>query len=238
MTERPRDVAVAEKQERAGEGLADAVGGDQRVPVTAERLKSFTDAVVAIAMTLLVLPLIDTIGDASASGDSTADWIGANLDPILLFALSFVLIANFWMSHHRLFAMVERVTDPLLWITVAWMLTIAWLPVATALTGQTRQDPLQLVVYIGTMALTCVTLGCARLYLRAHPELHRIPANAMRRGLLADVLTTGMFLVSLAVGIALPAIGYSALFLMVLVGPLHTVVARALGISVRPATRM
>ncbi|MFI8595180.1 hypothetical protein ACIGCK_12240 [Microbacterium sp. NPDC078428] len=43
-----------------------------------------------------------------------------------------------------------------------WMLTIAWLPVATALTGQTRQDPLQLVVYIGTMALTCVTLGCAR----------------------------------------------------------------------------
>ena len=161
---------MAEKQERAGAGPTEAVEGRRRMPVTAERLKAFTDAVVAIAMTLLVLPLIDTIGDASASGDSTADWIGANLDSILLFALSFVLIANFWISHHRLFAMVERVTDPLLWITVAWMLTIAWLPVATALTGQTRQDALQLVVYIGTMALTCVTLGCARLYLRAHPS--------------------------------------------------------------------
>lgn len=203
----------------------------QRMPVSSERLKSFTDAVVAIAMTLLILPLINTIGDASASGQSTADWIGANLDAITLFALSFVLIAMFWMSHHRLFALVEHVTDPLLWITVAWMLTIAWLPVATALTGQTRRDALQLVVYIGTMALTSLTLAGARLYLRAHPELHRIPETGMRRGLLADLLTTGMFVVALGIGIALPAIGYSALFLMVLVGPLHTLWARALGLS-------
>lgn len=206
-------------------------------PVKAERLKSFTDAVVAIAMTLLVLPLINTIGDASSAGDSTWDWLSSNLDAVLLFVLSFVLIANFWISHHRLFALVERVTDPLLWITVAWMLTIAWLPVATALTGQVEQDDLQLVIYIGTMALTCVTLGCARLYLRAHPSLHRIPERSMRRGLLADILTTAMFLVALLVGIALPAIGYSALFLMVLVAPLHALFARMLGIGAHPVRR-
>lgn len=208
-----------------------------RAPMKAERLKSFTDAVVAIAMTLLVLPLINTIGDASNAGDSTWDWLTANVDSIVLFVLSFALIANFWISHHRLFALVERVTDPLLWITVAWMLTIAWLPVATALTGQVEQDDLQLVIYIGSMALTCVTLGCARLYLRAHPKLHRIPERGMRRGLLADILTTAMFLVALVVGIALPAVGYSALFLMVLVAPLHTLFARMLGIGVSPAER-
>lgn len=140
------------------------------------------------------------------------------------------------MSHHRLFALVEHVTDPLLWITVAWMLTIAWLPVATALTGQTRRDALQLVVYIGTMALTSLTLAGARLYLRANPELHRIPETGMRRGLLADLLTLVMFVVALGIGIAVPAVGYSALFLMVLVGPLHTLSARILGLSVAPAT--
>lgn len=210
---------------------------DRHTPVKAERLKSFTDAVVAIAMTLLVLPLINTIGDASSAGDSTWDWLTANLDSILLFVLSFALIANFWISHHRLFALVERVTDTLLWITVAWMLTIAWLPVATALTGQVEQDDLQLIIYIGTMALTCVTLGCARLYLRAHPSLHRIPDRGMRRGLLADALTTVMFLVALVVAIAVPAIGYSALFLMVLVSPLHALFARMLGIGTPRARR-
>lgn len=221
---------MAGKETHESAGPTESAARRPRVPVSAERLKAFTDAVVAIAMTLLILPLINTIGNASEAGQSTADWIGANLDSITLFALSFVLIATFWMSHHRLFALVEHVTDPLLWITVAWMLTIAWLPVATALTGQTRRDALQLVVYIGTMALTCLTLACARLYLRAHPELHRIPEIGMRRGLLADLLTTVMFVVALVIGIALPEIGYSALFLMILVGPLHTLCARALGL--------
>lgn len=227
---------MAGKETHKRAARTESAAKSQRMPVSSERLKSFTDAVVAIAMTLLILPLINTIGDASASGQSTADWIGANLDAITLFALSFVLIAMFWMSHHRLFALVEHVTDPLLWITVAWMLTIAWLPVATALTGQTRRDALQLVVYIGTMALTSLTLAGARLYLRANPELHRIPETGMRRGLLADLLTLVMFVVALGIGIAVPAVGYSALFLMVLVGPLHTLSARILGLSVAPAT--
>lgn len=193
-----------------------------REPLSAERLKTFTDAVVAIAMTLLILPLLDTISDASSNGDTTGDWLAGNADSILVFVLSFVIIANFWMSHHRLFGRVEHVTDGLVWITIAWMLTIVWLPVATALTGQLIPDRVQLTVYIGTMALTSFLLLVALVYLRRHPQLHSIPPAALISGQVRDIATTGMFLVCLAVAVAFPVvINYYALLLMFLVRPLH-----------------
>lgn len=196
---------------------------------SAERAKMFTDAVVAIAMTLLILPLLDTVGDASSAGDTTGDWLAGNAESILVFVLSFVIIANFWMSHHRLFARVELVSDALLWISVAWMLTIVWLPVATALTGQLVSNGLQRGIYIGTMTLTSAILLLAREYLRRHPELHSIPASALRSGLESDVIITAMFAVCLVIAVVFPAVGYYALLLMLLARPVHVLVSRVRG---------
>ena len=105
---------------------------DAELP-SAERLKAFTDAVVAIAMTLLILPLMDSVTDATESGAGA--WVAAEWPSLLTFMLSFVLIANFWITHHRMFAKVERVNQALLWLTILWMFTIVWLPVATAITS-------------------------------------------------------------------------------------------------------
>src|SRR3954453_5221535 len=106
----------------------------------AERLKAFADAVVAIAMTLLILPLTESVGEAAAEQASTWEWLNDNAAQLFSFALSFVLIATFWMTHHRLFAGVHRVTSGLLWLTIAWMFTIVWLPIPTALVGQLETD--------------------------------------------------------------------------------------------------
>src|SRR6478736_963193 len=141
----------------------------------AERLKAFSDAVVAIAMTLLILPLMESIGDAAAHDLSTWEWLNENAGQLLSFALSFVLIANFWLTHHRLFAGVHRVTNSLLWLTIAWMFTIVWLPIPTALLGQLETDPGQEILYIGTLALTSLMMFFSRLYVLRHPALREIP---------------------------------------------------------------
>jgi len=68
------------------------------------RLVNFSDAVVAIAITLLVLPLVD-----SASGIGNTDvhvFLRENWHQIFAFALSFLVIANFWWAQHQ---MLERV---------------------------------------------------------------------------------------------------------------------------------
>ena len=70
---------------------------------SSERLTFFTDAVVAIAMTLLVLPLTEGVSEAAADGLSTSEYLREYSDQLLAFALSFVIIASFWRAHHALF---------------------------------------------------------------------------------------------------------------------------------------
>ncbi|MDZ8275385.1 TMEM175 family protein [Microbacterium aquimaris] len=183
---------------------------------SAERLKAFTDAVVAIAMTLLILPLMESVSDAGTESGSVSEWFVAEWTGLFAFALSFVLIANFWLVHHRLFAKVERVDTPLMWLTVLWMFTIVWMPVATAITTAFTEDTVQLVVYIGTLTVTSAVLGVTRLYLSRHPSLYDEPPGDMRDELIGGWTITGLFAVALVVSIVFPAISYAALFLLAL----------------------
>jgi uncharacterized membrane protein len=192
----------------------------------AERLKAFADAVVAIAMTLLILPLMESIGDAATHDLSTLEWLNENSGQLLSFALSFVLIANFWLTHHRLFTGIHRVTNGLMWLTIAWMFTIVWLPIPTGLVGQLPVDPAQYLLYIGTLALTSFTMFLGRLYVLRHPSLHDIDEARLRSGLVADLITIGLFLVALAVTLLFPAVSYWAMFLLLLTAPLHRLFVR------------
>ncbi len=196
---------------------------------TAERAKAFADAVVAIAMTLLILPLMESVADVAGADKSAAHWFDEHQQQVISFVISFVLIAMFWMSHHRVFATVDTVTTPLLWIIMAWLLTIVWLPVATAMSGQmSGDDPVVKIVYIGSMVVTSLVMLGQRLYLRAHPQLHRITEPHLVAGASADIAMAVLFIVALAVAVLVPAIGYWALLVMFLVTPVQHVIARML----------
>ncbi|MCR2762767.1 TMEM175 family protein [Microbacterium sp. zg.B48] len=190
-----------------------------RQPLTAERLKSFTDAVVAIAMTLLILPLMESIGDASDDGMSAGTWLVGEWPQLFSFVLSFVLTAIFWIIHHRLFDRVQHVTVPLLWLSLVWMLTIVWLPVATAVVGQLGIDPVQRVLYIGTLLATSLVLLATRIYIRRRPELHAIAEDHQRAGMIGAVTMSTLFAAALVLAVTVPAIGYWSLFLVLLTSP-------------------
>jgi len=201
---------------------------------SAERTKAFTDAVVAIAMTLLILPLMESVVEASREDGTAAEWFTENLGELLFFVLSFVLIAAFWLSHHRLFERIHHVTGPLLILNFAWMFTIVWLPVATATFGLVPNDVVQKTLYIGALFSTSVIMAVLGLYVLRHPELHRIPPQRLRSGILAEVIASVVFAITFVVAVAFPAIGYWSMVLLVLVGPVHAVLDRSL---LRPAGR-
>lgn len=71
-----------------------------------DRFVFFTDAVVAVAITLLVLPLIDTA--SNIGGASVPEYIGENFTRIIAFVLSFAVVGRFWISHHQF---IENITD-------------------------------------------------------------------------------------------------------------------------------
>lgn len=188
-------------------------------PFRTERFKAFVDAVVAIAMTLLILPLMESVSEAASGHMSTAEFLEEHSGQLLSFGLSFLLIATFWMGHHRQYRDVEFVTGPLLWINIAWMATIVWLPVPTAMIGQMDTDPLQAVVYIGTLIMTQVTTLAGWLYLARHRELGTVSTETIRLGAIGDLAAIIMFSAALVIAVAASPDGYAGLFLLLLSDP-------------------
>ncbi|MFC7765799.1 TMEM175 family protein [Leucobacter soli] len=177
---------------------------------------------------------MESVGDVAAEGEDAITWIGDHSAQLVSFGLSFVIIAMFWLSHHRLFSAVERVTDRLLWLLAAWMLSIVWLPVATAISGlMSATDPIAKLLYIGSMSVTALLSLAIRVYLQRHPDLHEVPHRALREGMAEDLAMAVLFAVALAITLLFPAVGYYSMLVM-LASPLaQALFSRMLGVSRR-----
>jgi uncharacterized membrane protein len=196
--------------------------------LSAERLKAFEDAVVAIAMTLLILPLLENVSEFAGEHKTALDFVQTENKQLFSFALSFVIIAVFWMNHHRVFDRVEKATNALVWLQVGWMFTIVWLPVSTAMLGSMdNSDAMQKRLYIGALLASSLLMLATRLYLRGHPELHHIAPDSLRRGLIAEIVMSSLFAIALLIAVVVPVIGYFSMFLLLLSGPAQAIVARA-----------
>ncbi|OLV19172.1 TMEM175 family protein [Deinococcus marmoris] len=181
----------------------------------AERLKTFTDAVVAIALTLLILPLLETVPDTIRANETAAQWVHASSNYLLSFLLSFVLITAFWHNHERIFEHVQRQTAPLRLVNSFWMLTIVFLPVPTALLGLQKTDATQYALYLGTMLLSSLAINGLALLVARDPRIvgrnPPLPARTLASTFSATVLY------ALTLILALNGVGYKAAFTLMLI---------------------
>jgi uncharacterized membrane protein len=192
----------------------------------AERMKFFTDAVVAIAITLLILPLLDSVSKAASNGVNTAEFLRTHGDEMFTFVLSFVLIARFWVSHERLFALVEKWTGWLMVLNVAWMFTVVILPVVTAMVGSMETDNLQILLYVGTMLANSLVMTAMVLVVRREPALWMPNTRPGFEGLAGSLAVSALFVVALALALFVPGVGYLAMLVLLLSGPLQVVLQR------------
>src|SRR4051794_5021732 len=111
------------------------MGEESRHQVDAEkgvdRLVFFSDAVVAIAITLIVLPLVDVAREPGAG--TAAEFFGENGPGLLAAAVSFIGIGSFWREHHRMFNKAIGFNRTLVTVNLLWLAGIAFLPLATVL---------------------------------------------------------------------------------------------------------
>lgn len=186
-----------------------------------ERTRAFVDAAVAIAMTILIFPLLDSIADLAREDAVTWKWLIAHSGQILTFALSFALIFAFWTNHHRLFTYVSTMTGKLLILTAFWTLCIVWLPVSTAIAGiMPDDDALAKLLYIATLMLTSLASTLTRLYLWADDSAYAGTTAELIRGLAVDIAMEVLFATALAITLLAPATGYFPLLLLVFTLPL------------------
>jgi len=191
-----------------------------------DRFITFLDAVVAIAITLLVLPLAEAIGGEHVPAH-VRDVFTQNGARFFAFLLSFAVIARLWWAHHRLGGRVRAVNGPFVLLNLAWVFTIAVLPFATQVVAVYPPVPLAVATYIGTITASSACIAVLDWMVVRRDGLRREGmAEDARAGLLGGVVTTGLFAVALLLGVALRPVNYYGLLLLLLSGPIERAVAR------------
>ncbi len=142
-----------------------------------DRLINFTDAVVAIAATLLVLPLITTVSGFSDSSDTSLLLNSDTWWAILWFALTFWVVTIFWLVHHELFEEIKDYDLRLMIIVFAWLAAIVFLTIPAGLQTYADSNNFFGFMYFGAMTLIAGLVALMGKYVDRHRELLVDPEN-------------------------------------------------------------
>jgi uncharacterized membrane protein len=117
-----------------------------------DRMLAFGDAVVAIAITLVALPLVER---ASAIGrDGTGKFLADNAFALISAGVSFAALYALWRAHHGLFMQARGYTTSIIWINGLWLACAAALPIATVLAiSSGGQDRISSSLYVLTLTV-------------------------------------------------------------------------------------
>jgi uncharacterized membrane protein len=121
-------------------------------PMGVERVAFFSDAVFAIAITLLVIEL--TVPEGELTEPQLTHELGRLGPKFFSFGLSFWVIGRFWVGHHLTFQYLRRWNLPMLWINLLLLVCIAFLPFPTAVLGNHLDLPVAVRLYAASVTVT------------------------------------------------------------------------------------
>jgi uncharacterized membrane protein len=168
-----------------------------------DRLVFFSDAVIAIIITLMVLEvrlpsLPEHAGEAEVLRALAALW-----PKYLAVVLSFLVVGLFWTLHHRRFNWVRRVDGALVWLNLLYLLAMACVPFATALTAE-HPGRTSTIVYAGVLGVASLLASLLWWHVGRRPEImaSSVASREMRLATLMSLASAGVFLVSIGVAFA------------------------------------
>jgi len=136
------------------------------------RLEAFTDAILAIAITLLTLDLKLPAGEA---GKPLGEALLHHWPSYLAYVVSFLVIGVIWVNHHAMFALIARVDRGLLFLNLLLMLVVAAVPFPTALFAEHLTDKqgshVAAAVYSGLMVVMSLCFIALWRWVISHPNL-------------------------------------------------------------------
>ena len=108
--------------------------------MTKGRIEAFSDGVLAIAITIMVLELKIPEGPVPAA-------LRASLPGFLMYVLSFIYLGIYWTNHHHLLQATRRITGGILWANLHLLFWLSLVPVTTSWMGEYWREPIPTAVY-------------------------------------------------------------------------------------------
>jgi len=165
------------------------------------RLDTFSDAIFAVAMTLLVFSF-PISGLPSNLGQAEVQTLLESLSPQFeTFVISFLVVGAFWAGHHRVFDMIERYDHTLVWLNFFFLLFIVFIPFPTAVLVSSGSFWLPIAFYASTLACAGFALTLVWLYASHNHRLidTSMPVREIRLQTLMSIVVPSVFLLSIIV---------------------------------------
>lgn len=196
--------------------------GNGRAGRELDRLVAFSDGVMAIAITLLVLKIEVPDFESDPSVGDLADAVVDLWPNILTFAWSFLVVARFWIVHRRLFSGLVRSDSHLTTMNTFFLLLIALLPFPSDLLGRFGPSFLSIALFAGLIALTGFVIAWMGRYAYRRPELtgSEIDSSDISLDPLDQFFVPGVFLLSIAIAAVDADLAAYSWFLLALRRPL------------------
>jgi uncharacterized membrane protein len=137
-----------------------------------DRLAAFSDGVIAIIITIMVLELKVPHG---------ADWaaLGALVPSFVSYVLSFVYLAIYWNNHHHMLHTVTRVDGLILWANSHLLFWLSLIPAATSWMGENFLSPLPTAVYGAILLMPAIAYYLLQKAIVHQQGKHSVLASAL-----------------------------------------------------------
>jgi uncharacterized membrane protein len=163
------------------------------------RVVAFTDGVFAIATTLLVLGL-----GLKANVPDLSKALENQLDSLFAYALSFIVLARLWLSHHEFVGGLERFDRRLISLNMYYLAWIALIPFTSQVLGDYASQHQAVMIYAASLVGVSTAFGAQIVY-----AYRRGLFRPAERGVIRRELAPGTFSVAIIFALSIP-VGYVA----------------------------
>ena len=145
------------------------------------RVEMFSDGVIAIIITIMVLSL--KLPDLKREGTSWSmhQYLADILPYFVAYAFSFMMIGIFWTNHHHMFHLLERTNEVLIWLNLLFLFWMSLIPVTTAMVGAGPFIKETTAVYGFVLLMTTLSFALMRSYTLKKGLVHKEKDATMER---------------------------------------------------------
>ena len=182
--------------------------------IATTRVETFSDGVIAIILTIMVLALKLPDYNHGDSKWGMRHYLLQILPYFVSYAFSFMMIGIFWIHHHHMFHLLKRTDEKLLWLNLIFLFWMSLIPITTAVVGANPRLSESLAVYGFVMLMTTVSFAYMRSYTIKRDLVHRAEDRAMNKKIriVSIKAKTKSYIVALVYLVSIP-LAYISIYL-------------------------
>lgn len=139
------------------------------------RVETFSDGVIAIVITIMVLELKLPDFKREATEWTVQHYLTDAAPYLISYAFSFMMVGIFWTNHHHMFHLFNHIDERIIWQNLLFLFWISLIPLATAMIGTNFRLPSTVAAYAFVMLMTTLSFALMRSYSLKKGLVHKDP---------------------------------------------------------------